>query len=221
MPASRALREERRQVGLCLPCGDQAVEGETRCERCKKLHQDSSRRMIARKAAAGVCLDCPEQALPNHRRCAKHRRISTEASRKSFRKRGPKSPGLCYHCGDPALDAVTHRRFPICEVCYLKSRARYHLGSFERWKDLRQKLEEQDFRCPYTGEKIELGRNDSIDHKLPTSKYPDLWRDISNIEWVTRAVNTAKGNMTKEEFLAWIALVHSFAGHGASLKKLS
>lgn len=220
MPANNALREKRRQLGLCLPCGESAVPNETRCARCKKLHQEAARRMVVRKAESSVCLDCSEPALPNHRRCAVHRARAAEYQMKSPRKlKHLFGQGVCMNCGKPALSTVKHRRFAVCETCFLKQLARRHLGSQSRWHELHQKLAEQNFRCPYTGEFLELGRNASIDHILPSSKYPERRTDITNVEWVTRTANAAKGEMTKEAFLAWVALVHEFSGHGASRDK--
>lgn len=220
MPANNALREKRRQNGLCLPCGEPAIPGETRCERCKKLHQEAARRLVVRKAAANICLDCSEPALPNLRRCATHRARTAEHRLKSVQKlKHLFGQGLCMDCGQPALSATAHRRFAKCGICFLKQVARRHLGSLSRWPELQQKLISQNSRCPYTGALLELGRNASVDHIFPTSKYPELRTEISNIEWVCMAANAAKGDMTKETFLEWIALVHGFAGHGSSRDK--
>jgi len=64
------------------------------------------------------------------------------------------------------------------------------------------KLKAQNYRCAYTGELIVLGVNDSLDHILPTSKFPKLRSDPTNVEWVTRKVNCMKWDSTREEFIA-------------------
>lgn len=66
------------------------------------------------------------------------------------------------------------------------------------------KLREQGHACAYTGEKIVLGVNDSLDHIYPARRFPHLRNDPKNVEWVTRLVNTMKTDLTREEFLTMI-----------------
>lgn len=211
MPAKRDLREERRAAGLCLPCGLLAIAGETRCERCKTLHRAAAQRSTARKIERRMCVDCRKPALPNYTRCADHRRKQAEHSLKSRKKLGKLyQSGRCIQCGDTAIPSDADARFGRCRICYFKTRAAYHLGARTRWEELRDKLEKQGHRCPYTGEYLELGVNASIDHERPTSRFPELQHEISNIEWVSKAANTTKGNRTKAEFLEWVTIVHAY-----------
>jgi 5-methylcytosine-specific restriction endonuclease McrA len=117
--------------------------------------------------------------------------------------------------------ANEHRRFVYCRDCYLKHRAGYHFGDRSLWSALLEKLEQQAYRCPYTGEPLALGVNASIDHRLPASRYPEMKTDIANFDWVTKDINAAKGDRTPEEFLAWIAAVYDYAVvHAPSRGKL-
>jgi CRISPR/Cas system Type II protein with McrA/HNH and RuvC-like nuclease domain len=68
-------------------------------------------------------------------------------------------------------------------------------------------LEDQNYRCPYTGILLKPGDNMSLDHILPTSRFPDLAGSIDNVEWVLDRVNLMKGNLTKEEFLQAVELI--------------
>jgi hypothetical protein len=65
-------------------------------------------------------------------------------------------------------------------------------------------------RCFYTGLPIELGATASLDHKLPVSKAGVYGSarvfSVENMEWCHRAFNNLKGNMTAEEFRAWLRL---------------
>jgi hypothetical protein len=54
--------------------------------------------------------------------------------------------------------------------------------------------------CPYTGEKIALGNNASLDHRIAVRTNPNLMFDLSNLQWVSSVYNHAKGCMTDEEF---------------------
>ena len=73
-------------------------------------------------------------------------------------------------------------------------------------------LERQNWTCPYTGDKIILGVNDSVDHILPISKYPESKYDIDNIQWTTRVINIMKSNLLDCEFLAAIEKVAKHLG---------
>ena len=70
------------------------------------------------------------------------------------------------------------------------------------WPDrLKRLLELQGFTCPYTGKKLEIGTNASLDHIQPKSRFPELENCFENLEWVDDNVNRAKRAMTKEEFV--------------------
>lgn len=60
-------------------------------------------------------------------------------------------------------------------------------------------IKQQDHRCALSG--VALTPQDAtLDHKIPISKGGT--HDRSNVHWVHKDVNAAKGTMTKEEFLA-------------------
>ena len=54
--------------------------------------------------------------------------------------------------------------------------------------------------CPFTGVKLIPGKNLSLDHKKPLSRYPELAFTASNLQWTSRAYNSAKHNLTSAEF---------------------
>lgn len=90
----------------------------------------------------------------------------------------------------------------FCERCYFKKTSTDCLKTARHAELLGQKLKTQKYRCAYTGEKIVLGLNDSLDHILPISKFPELRHDPENTEWVTRKVNCMKWDSTRDEFIA-------------------
>ena len=114
--------------------------------------------------------------------------------------------GLCWVCGKVAPLKSLAEALPIsgrvCEICYFKRCAYKNLRSRSYWITLRDKLVAQDHRCAYTGILLELGVNDSLDHILPSSRYPERSNDKDNVEWVCRSVNGMKRDRTPDEFIA-------------------
>lgn len=66
-------------------------------------------------------------------------------------------------------------------------------------RTLAKRLSKQ-LHCPFTGVKLIPGKNLSLDHKKPISRYPELAFTPSNLQWVCRAYNMAKHNLTGSEF---------------------
>lgn len=113
-----------------------------------------------------------------------------------------RSPANCARCGrrvgaDPRFPvAVGHDR---CAHCTFRAAARAHLGDRRRWAELRDLFLRQDGRCAYTGAVLTLGTA-TVDHRLPRALGGTSEAD--NLQWVTGAVNAAKGRLTHAEFLA-------------------
>lgn len=101
----------------------------------------------------------------------------------------------------------------FCETCYLKKAAYRRCGSKRSWTVLKEKWDEQEGRCSYTGEKLIMGQNASVDHILPVSRFPEKKADKSNIEWISMEINTLKGTRTKDEFTTLVKAIarHLFA----------
>ena len=76
------------------------------------------------------------------------------------------------------------------------------MGDGSRWAELKDLLDRQQHRCAYTGKRIAIGKNASIDHIFPTSRYPDRATDINNIRFVDGNVNRIKSNLSLIEFIA-------------------
>lgn len=100
------------------------------------------------------------------------------------------------------LPAMEGRTESFCETCYFRNAAGNRMGNVKAWDVIRNKFYAQESRCAYTGEAITLGLNDSLDHVLPVSRYPELRGDPNNVVWVTRKVNCMKWDSTRDEFLA-------------------
>ena len=195
--------EKRKIQGQCVQCNQKVEHGRTRCSSCleqKNAYCKQRRDTWIRQGLCGQCggktsgkKSC-ESCLMRIRNWEKQRRASlTDA-------------GLCHYCGK---NYRMHYAV-LCQVCYIKNKSRYHLKTVGYWQTLLALLESQDWKCPYTGEHLILGLNDSLDHKFPRAKFPDLASNITNLEWVTRDVNKMKADQTPDEFLALVQKIHDY-----------
>ncbi len=93
----------------------------------------------------------------------------------------------------------------MCRCCWfkkiasecLKSRGAAMLANAQLLEIL---WDSQSGRCALTGETLTPGVNASLDHRVPQSQGGS--HEISNLQWVTFAVNMAKHALCEDEFLA-------------------
>jgi len=210
-------RIERKNAGLCTNCGGEKDDANFRmCFRCQAKESSKTRERNKIRKENGQCNvgTCKNQRLLNHRFCETHR----EEWLKRDKKRSLKliDIGLCTSCGSQKYMDCYKNRLNIqtksCEECYLKILSARHLGITSRWKELFNILVKQDFKCIYTGEKLILGINDSIDHILARSIYPEKSQDINNMRWVTRNINNMKYDLSDDNFCAEIAKIVKHLG---------
>jgi CRISPR/Cas system Type II protein with McrA/HNH and RuvC-like nuclease domain len=69
-----------------------------------------------------------------------------------------------------------------CESCWLKKVSLQYTGAKNNWLKLKNKLISQKYKCIYSGEKLILGINASIDHIIPKSLGGA--DNINNLQWV-------------------------------------
>ena len=99
--------------------------------------------------------------------------------------------GQCRQCGDKEI-VKSH----FCEKCYLIRVSAKRLGSGKYWRELKELLENQKFKCALTGDKISFD-NMELDHILPTTRKGKS--ELSNVRWVTKEANRLKQNLTDKE----------------------
>lgn len=117
---------------------------------------------------------------------------------------GHKESKTCSACTRP----VVHGIKSWCEYHWFQQAAwRNHFRSKGDGEKSKALLEKQNYECAYTGKKLVLGVNASLDHKNPRSRFPDQRHLWENVEWVDIDVNRAKRSLTKEEFLDLCRLV--------------
>lgn len=170
--------------------------------RVRQQNKDRRKRLVD----ADICANCGKVPAEEDRVfCANCLRRGIENGKERTKRKI--DSGCCVRCGSqdvlPSLAKKMNQQ-QLCEVCYLKKRSRNMFKVEKHWSALKNKFDAQGGMCAYTGEILELGVNDSVDHILPIYHYPDLACDVTNVEWVTRKVNEMKRDRTPDEFLALI-----------------
>jgi len=210
---TKMTRREQNKNGICVSCGKQRDTDYKQCSRCQIKSSARQRNKNQIRKLDGKCniSNCKNPKLDKSRFCEIHREESVAKAKKRCIKLV--NAGLCTVCGkEPFLECFGRKKSKtrLCLEHYLKLRAIGRLGDTSLWVDLLNKLKKQDHKCFYTGEKLTLGENDSIDHGFPVSRFPERASDITNIVWVSREVNWMKDNHTHEEFMNLIEKIYKY-----------
>lgn len=191
---------------LCLTCASQ-LSLETKilfCPGCATTKRKQQTTIVSTRRKLGLCTSCGLADSVTGDKCESCMSKFAGYQKKIRNKR--LANGMCSDCGkrSPLETMLKNDQYRLCEICYLQKISRSQLGSRKHWITLQQKLIEQEYRCPYTGELLVLAVNDSVDHIYPKARYPELALDPTNIEWVTREANEMKRNRTPDEFVAFM-----------------
>jgi len=177
---------------------------------CSSSCRDKWTRNPESKARVKSCETCGSSFAPTKRWSQKYCR--DECKKVAFSKASERyrvisrSGGLCHNCRKPKLPHSSY----LCEDHWFnKIAASNGIKGRDGGRLVRKIIESQGYTCPYTGRTLILSLNASIDHKNPRSRFPDQVGLLENIEWVDVQVNSAKREMTKEEFLSFCKLVSS------------
>lgn len=112
--------------------------------------------------------------------------------------------GICQSCNSPLIPNSKS----YCLDHWFSNIAGHSLGKGrENGQAIKKKMEEQNYRCFYTGKILVPGINASLDHILPKRHYPEKTKDINNVRWVDLQVNYLKRDLTHEEFVAFCKMV--------------
>jgi hypothetical protein len=211
---ARKIYRERLLTGLCPRCGRNPVDGNKQCKECILIGRSKNKKTKEnrlKRLKNNLCISCgknpPVDKYKNCNSCLDKYTITRHKRCSSFTQRG-----LCSYCSgkNKYLDSMKDRStdFRFCLECYMKHCSYKNTGSPKYYKELLNMLEQTNYICPYTGDKIIIGINDSIDHILPSSKFPELSKDINNLHWVTRDANNMKLYHTEDEFKILIKKIH-------------
>ena len=216
--------EKCKAAGICTKCKKRP--GATRpgraplvnCEECaaslKVGAKERSAKRTNRLLALGLCLVCGKRpARKDRKTCQGCKEKVTKRARETRPKlEGARmAKGLCRLCGvRPQLGSMTTHKVPMCEMCFYKACSHRALGNRRLWETLKNILAAQNYKCAYTGRRLTLGVNASVDHILPVARFPHLKSDPNNIQWVDKSINFMKNDFLTEEFLG---LVKEIAAH--------
>ena len=138
----------------------------------------------------GLCIECSNPATGL--RCD-----ACNKRRADYRKRKTiewKENGLCNQCGKETIKNKNQ-----CEKHYLMQVSLGRLDSRKYWKELKELIEKQNYKCALTGDTISFDDNIELDHILPTSRKGT--NELSNVRWVTKEANRLKQNLYDTELL--------------------
>jgi hypothetical protein len=171
---------------------------------CRECHKARHHQTYQSLKAAGICTECKvSPSRPGRVQCEPCGVIASQRQRDL--RCSLIAKGFCCQC-------CRKQQLPnaqYCERCYLRNVSFRYFRTREHGDALLRMLNEQKWRCAYTGEPLVLGVNDSLDHKNPRSRYPEQALGLDNLEWVTRLVNTTKGAQTKTEFLCLVEAIYT------------
>lgn len=175
--SKKSARETRILEGLCVKCGGVRDNKTQSCNKCRDKFNQYQRGRL-------------EKLSPG-------KRVRIRELNKTLREERV-ALGVCLTCGGELVGKVK-----TCLTCTIKNHTRKATGTTSHWEKIKLKLEEQNFKCFYTGEDLQIGLNASIDHIIPrsSSKYPGD-ENLDNLVWATRDINRIKNDMAVDRFIA-------------------
>jgi hypothetical protein len=204
---NRKMMAPRKEVP-CKFCSKPVLQRTVWQAFCGRKCRDQWRRNPTARTGIKNCLVCNSEFTPtvtfNQMYCSeKCRKVGYSKVVSKYRSKN-KSKSLCTNCSRQKMETSAY----LCETHWFRKIAKSN-GIVNGGDAVKKLIEDQNYICPYTGKRLVLGLNASIDHKNPRSRFPDTWNRIENIEWVDIYVNSAKREMTKEEFISFCKLVSS------------
>ena len=84
----RLRREKRREAGVCVGCGAKRDNTSTRCERCRKRHNESATKSRKKLLEIGICVMCRHRpVMPGRVHCERCRRKNCRNTARVQRRR--------------------------------------------------------------------------------------------------------------------------------------
>ncbi|OGZ87941.1 MAG: hypothetical protein A2561_00605 [Candidatus Staskawiczbacteria bacterium RIFOXYD1_FULL_32_13] len=163
-----------------------------------------------------ICIQCAKYPISINRskyRCDnclnKAKKINTDYLKKLRQQR--RREKVCLNCGSlyvcNKFNIHTGRKNKelMCEICYLKKISKQHLGTSKKWQLLENLFKKQKGKCYYTGIKLTIGQNASIDHKICKAKNGQ--NNIENLCWADWKINLMKRDLDIQEFFKLCKIV--------------
>lgn len=149
------------------------------------------REFVKAQKEKGLCVEC-SNPVSGSIRCESCNSRRSVYNKKKYREW--KEQGQCCQCGK---DTVLNKNY--CEKHYLMKISQTRLGTQKFWKELKELIIKQDYKCALTGDKISFDMDTELDHILP--KYRGGSNELSNVQWVTKEANWFKRALTENELL--------------------
>ncbi|NIQ16335.1 MAG: hypothetical protein GTO02_18670 [Candidatus Dadabacteria bacterium] len=194
-------RNLKRRSRVCDGCGGpKEIAGY--CKSCWKKRDEKRRKRVEAKKLRGECTTCANKVAKGRLRCE----VCLEKSRKQrhLRESYRRENNLCLHCNKNVEENAV-----MCCMCHAKDVSGFHFKTVSRASELIEIFEEQGGVCPYTGKKLTIGVNASLDHVV--SKHSGGTDDRENLQWVYKGdfdINWMKGALTSDEFINAIYIIY-------------
>jgi len=191
-------RQKAKAENKCVNCGVPKTRTGVHCADCAKNHRERAKKYIKevrRGVLSGKCHYCGKTS--EKRQCPECK--SKLSQYQKGRRLVFKEQGTCTSCGDPRVEESSS-----CLRHYMEGQSGSAFGTTKRWKEILASFESQNGICYYSGIKLIIGKNASLDHKIPKSKHgiEDGVYDAGNLVWCDKMVNIMKNSMTDDEFIA-------------------
>ena len=151
----------------------------------------------SRRKKEGRCLACGSAPAAQGRKYCLECREKYITHQKQVREVRKQKGEICLRCGKSAEVGTKEK---LCLICWFKVMARLHTKATKNYTVLKLLWEQQEGRCAYTGEQLIPANTASVDHKIPVSR--DGTSNISNLQWVSKRINSMKSDLTHDEFIA-------------------
>lgn len=206
MGASKELQERRIKNGLCPLCQKPWIGPPGRCDDCRRKNATFHKKYRHQKKVRGICSDCGKKIFLGKVRCAKCVAIISRATAMLALRR--RESGVCMWCADTN---VLCDKYKLCKRCWFRRASLRVAGNFSLGEKLERLYTDQDGRCFYTGAKLKLGVNTSLDHQRPRTRNGS--HNVRNFRWVSVIINRMKQNLTHKEFVETCRLIsYKFRG---------
>lgn len=111
--------------------------------------------------------------------------------------------GTCRSCPKKLMK---HSKSWCRKHWFMQVVSRYGFRMIE-WRTAERIIKRQNYICPYSGVRLVLGINASLDHRMPKAKHPHLKSDWSNVQWVDWYINNIKQTLSPSEFSRRLSLI--------------
>ncbi len=171
------------ELKTCIECNQQKPESKDffsfRGKKAPGIYKNTCKKCEAHKSK-----EYRQKNLAHHQKIVNKRRENKTEK------------GICRRCSNPKLENILH-----CESCWYRRVASNGCKDVNFADFLKEMAEKQNFICPYTGEKLIIGINMSIDHIIPKYKNLAFLNKIDNFQFVATRINTVKNKLSHDEFL--------------------